>query len=198
MPKVREWQKKYQDLQLTDLPGKTEEFKKRIAEGETVDDLLPEAFGLVCRACELLKGSTTNTGKQSFTWDMVPFDVQIIGGAALHKGCIAEMKTGEGKTLVCTLPVYLNALSDKGVHVVTVNDYLARRDSVWMGMLYQALGLTVGVIIHEKSTEERREAYASDVTYGTNNEFGFDYLRDNMAVHSRTSGSARTALRDRR
>ena len=182
VPKVREWQKKYQDLQLTDLPGKTEEFKKRIAEGETVDDLLPEAFGLVCRACELLKGSTTNMGKQSFTWDMVPFDVQIIGGAALHKGCIAEMKTGEGKTLVCTLPVYLNALSDKGVHVVTVNDYLARRDSVWMGMLYQALGLTVGVIIHEKSTEERREAYASDVTYGPNNEFGLDYLRDNMAV----------------
>ncbi|OGJ64087.1 preprotein translocase subunit SecA, partial [Candidatus Peribacteria bacterium RIFCSPHIGHO2_12_FULL_55_11] len=182
VPKVREWQKNYQSLQLADLPGKTEEFKKRIAAGETVDDLLPEAFGLVCRACELLKGSTTNMGKQSFSWDMVPFDVQIIGGAALHKGCIAEMKTGEGKTLVCTLPVYLNALSDKGVHVVTVNDYLARRDSVWMGMLYRALGLTVGVIIHEKSTEERRDAYASDVTYGTNNEFGFDYLRDNMAV----------------
>ena len=182
VPKVREWQKNYQNLQLSDLPVKTEEFKKRIVKGETVDDLLPEAFGLVCRACEILKGSTESIGKQTFTWDMVPFDVQIIGGAALHKGCIAEMKTGEGKTLVCTLPVYLNAISGKGVHVVTVNDYLARRDSAWMGMLYKALGLTVGVIIHEKSTEERREAYASDVTYGTNNEFGFDYLRDNMAV----------------
>ncbi len=182
VPKVREWQKKYQDLQLTDLPKKTEEFKKRIAGGESVDDLLPEAFGLVCRACELLKGSSASLGQQTFTWNMVPFDVQIIGGAALHKGCIAEMKTGEGKTLVCTLPVYLNALSGKGVHVVTVNDYLARRDSTWMGLLYEALGLTVGVIIHEKSTEERRAAYASDVTYGTNNEFGFDYLRDNMSV----------------
>jgi preprotein translocase subunit SecA len=182
VPKVREWQKKYQSLELTDLPVKTEEFKKRITEGETVNDLLPEAFGLVCRACELLKGSSASLGQQTFTWDMVPFDVQIIGGAALHKGCIAEMKTGEGKTLVCTLPVYLNALSGKGVHVVTVNDYLARRDSTWMGLLYKALGLTVGVIIHEKTTEERHEAYASDVTYGTNNEFGFDYLRDNMAV----------------
>ncbi len=182
VPKVREWQKKYQDLQLADLPMKTEEFKKRIAGGESVDDLLPEAFGLVCRACELLKGSSASLGQQTFTWNMVPFDVQIIGGAALHKGCIAEMKTGEGKTLVCTLPVYLNALSGKGVHVVTVNDYLARRDSTWMGLLYNALGLTVGVIIHEKTTEERRTAYASDVTYGTNNEFGFDYLRDNMSV----------------
>ncbi|MBM3228009.1 preprotein translocase subunit SecA [Candidatus Peribacteria bacterium] len=182
VPNVREWQKKYQSLGLTDLPGKTDEFKKRIADGETVDGLLPEAFGLVCRACELLQGQSATMGQQTFTWDMVPFDVQIIGGAALHRGCIAEMKTGEGKTLVCTLPVYLNALAGKGVHVVTVNDYLARRDSTWMGLLYRALGLTVGVIIHEKSTEERHAAYASDVTYGTNNEFGFDYLRDNMAV----------------
>ena len=112
---------------------------------------------------------------------MQPFDVQILGGIVLHKGNIAEMKTGEGKTLVCTMPVYLNALEGKGVHVVTVNDYLAKRDSQWMGLLYKALGLSVGCIVHGLSTEERRAAYAADVTYGTNNEFGFDYLRDNMA-----------------
>lgn len=182
VPKVRAWQKTYQSLGLSDLPGKTEEFRKRIAAGQSLDALLPEAFGLVCRACELLVGRQVSLGKQTLTWDMVPFDVQIIGGAALHRGCIAEMKTGEGKTMVCTMPVYLNALTGKGVHVVTVNDYLARRDSSWMGLLYEALGLTVGVVIHEKSTEERRAAYAADVTYGTNNEFGFDYLRDNMAV----------------
>ncbi|MEK7137334.1 MAG: DEAD/DEAH box helicase, partial [Patescibacteria group bacterium] len=112
---------------------------------------------------------------------MVPFDVQILGGIVLHRGAITEMRTGEGKTLVCTLPVYLNALAGKGVHVVTVNDYLAKRDAQWMGYLYEALGLKVGVIVHEKTPRERREAYGSDVTYGTNNEFGFDYLRDNMA-----------------
>lgn len=171
-----------QALQLEDLPKKTEEYKARIANGASVDDLLPEAFGLVCRACELLQGKTMKIGNQEFTWNMVPYDVQIIGGAALHRGSIAEMKTGEGKTLVCTMPVYLNALSSKGVHVVTVNDYLAKRDSMWMGMLYEALGLTVGLIVHEKQTHERKEAYNCDVTYGTNNEFGFDYLRDNMAV----------------
>jgi preprotein translocase subunit SecA len=181
-PKVRAFQKEYQSLTLADLPKKTEELRSRIADGEKIDDLLPEAFGLVCRACELLLGTSVSMGKQSFTWDMVPFDMQIIGAAALHRGCIAEMKTGEGKTLVCTMPVYLNALIGKGVHVVTVNDYLARRDSVWMGMLYEALGLSVGVIIHEKTTEERTAAYAADVTYGTNNEFGFDYLRDNMSI----------------
>lgn len=181
VPQVREWQKKFQDLTREDLPKKTEEFKARIAAGETTDDLLPEAFGLVIRACELLQGEKLTIGKQEFVWNMVPFDVQIIGGAALHKGCIAEMKTGEGKTLVCTLPVYLNALTGKGVHVITVNDYLARRDSTWMGMLYKALGLTVGVIVHGVDNEGRRAAYASDITYGTNNEYGFDYLRDNMA-----------------
>ncbi|MFH1670659.1 MAG: preprotein translocase subunit SecA [Patescibacteria group bacterium] len=167
-------------LQLDDLPKKTEEFKKRIQEGETVDDLLPEAFATVIRACELIIGKEAMLGKQKFVWNMVPFDVQILGGIVLHEGNIAEMKTGEGKTLVCTMSVYLNALEGKGVHVVTVNDYLAKRDAVWMGMLYEALGLTVGSVLHEKSNEERTEAYACDVTYGTNNEFGFDYLRDNM------------------
>jgi len=170
-----------QDITLSTLPAKTEEFRLRLEGGETTDDLLPEAFATVIRACELLQGKTMTMGKQEFTWNMIPFDVQIIGGAALHKGSICEMKTGEGKTLVCTMPVYLNAISQKGVHVVTVNDYLAKRDALWMGMLYEALGLTVGTILHEVEGEDRRAQYACDITYGTNNEFGFDYLRDNMA-----------------
>ena len=181
--KIRVLQKSpaYQSLTREDLPKKTQEFKDRLTKGETTDDLLPEAFALVVRACELLQGEKMVMGKQEFVWDMVPFDVQLIGGMLLHQGGIAEMRTGEGKTLVCTLPVYLNALTQKGVHVVTVNDYLARRDSSWMGVLYKALGLTVGVVVHGLNTEDRRKAYASDITYGTNNEYGFDYLRDNMA-----------------
>src|SRR5881409_669000 len=149
------------------LRAKTAEFRQRLAEGETLDDLLVEAFAVVREA-----------GKRVL--NMRHFDVQLIGGAVLHKGRIAEMKTGEGKTLVATLPVYLNALGGRGVHVVTVNDYLAKRDSEWMGRLYRFLGLSVGVIVHDLDDAERREAYAADVTYGTNNEFGFDYLRDNM------------------
>ncbi len=168
-------------LTLAMLPEKTQEFRDRFTKGESLDTLLPEAFAVACRACELLVGSQMTIGTQTLTWNMVPFDVQIIGGAALHRGCIAEMRTGEGKTLVCTMPAYLNAIAGKGVHVVTVNDYLAKRDSQWMGLLYQALGLSVGVIIHGLEHEDRRKAYASDITYGTNNEFGFDYLRDNMA-----------------
>jgi preprotein translocase subunit SecA len=154
---------------LTDdqLRGKTSEFKERCAKGESLDSLLPEAFA-VCR----------EAGKR--VHNMRHFDVQLIGGMVLHSGKIAEMKTGEGKTLVATLPAYLNALTGKGVHVVTVNDYLARRDSEWMGRIYNFLGLSVGVIVHGIDDEERRAAYASDITYGTNNEFGFDYLRDNM------------------
>ncbi len=178
-------------LTLEALPGRTEDMRKRlqadIAAGKTekaaLEALLPEAFAVAIRACELLKesGASKQIGKQTFVWDMVPFDVQILGGAALHRGCIAEMKTGEGKTLVCTLPVYLNALLGKGVHVVTVNDYLAKRDATWMGLLYTTLGLSVGVIVHGLPNAQRREAYAADVTYGTNSEYGFDYLRDNMA-----------------
>ena len=181
IPSVRKEMALMQALTKDDLPKKTEESRARIASGESLDDILPEAFALVIRACELLVGTEVTVGKRTEKWNMVPFDVQILGGAVLHRGNIAEMKTGEGKTLVCTLPVYLNALAGKGVHVVTVNDYLAKRDAEWMGPLYEALGLSVGVIVHEKSTEERRIAYGSDVTYGTNNEFGFDYLRDNMA-----------------
>src|SRR5256714_11880918 len=156
-----------QALSDEQLRGKTAEFRARIAEGETLDDLLPEAFAVVREA-----------GKRVL--NMRHFDVQLIGGTALHKGRIAEMKTGEGKTLVATLPAYLNALDGKGVHVVTVNDYLARRDSEWMGRLYKALGLRVGVIVHDLDDRERQDAYHADITYGTNNEFGFDYLRDNM------------------
>ncbi len=199
VPQVREFEKRSEirALTLESLPGKTAELKARIQAGISagnpsssagaralLDEMLPEAFAVAIRACELLKesGVKIQMGKQEFGWDMVPFDVQIIGGAALHRGSIAEMRTGEGKTLVCTLPVYLNALLGKGVHVVTVNDYLARRDATWMGLLYNALGLSVGVIVHGLPTARRREAYAADVTYGTNSEFGFDYLRDNMAT----------------
>lgn len=171
-----------QSLTVDDLPRKTDEFRDRLAKGETVDDLLIEGFALVVHACDLIEGRTANLGKQEFVWKMPPFDVQILGGIALHQGKIAEMKTGEGKTLVCTLPVYLNALAGKGVHVVTVNDYLAKRDSIWMNILYEALGMTTGLIVHEKSNEERHDAYNCDITYGTNNEFGFDYLRDNMST----------------
>ncbi len=170
-----------QKLTVADLPKKTEEFKKRIADGATVDDLLFEVFAVCIRACQLIQGKKAEFGKQEFIWDMVPYDVQILGGIALHKGNITEMRTGEGKTLVCTMPVYLNALIGNGVHVVTVNDYLAKRDSIWMGMLYEALGLSVGTVLHDLDHKERQEAYACDVTYGTNNEFGFDYLRDNMS-----------------
>lgn len=154
---------------LTDeaLRGKTLEFKARLAKGETLDSLLPEAFA-VCR-----EGARRSLG-------MRHYDVQMIGGIVLHRGGIAEMKTGEGKTLVATLPVYLNALEGRGVHVVTVNDYLAKRDTEWMGRLYNFLGLTTGTIVHDLSDQERRVAYGADITYGTNNEFGFDYLRDNM------------------
>jgi preprotein translocase subunit SecA len=154
---------------LTDeqLRGKTEEFRKRVAAGESIDDLLVEAFAVVREA-----------GKRVL--NMRHFDVQLIGGMVLHSGKIAEMKTGEGKTLVATLPAYLNALEGKGVHVVTVNDYLARRDSEWMGRLYRFLGMSVGVIQHELNDQQRQVAYGADITYGTNNEFGFDYLRDNM------------------
>jgi preprotein translocase subunit SecA len=150
------------------LRAKTDEFKKRIADGETLDDLLPEAFAVVREAAKRTLGQRH-------------YDVQLMGGAALHMGNIAEMRTGEGKTLVATLPSYLNALAGKGVHVVTVNDYLAERDSEWMGRIHRFLGLTVGVILNSMTPAERRAAYASDITYGTNNEFGFDYLRDNMA-----------------
>jgi preprotein translocase subunit SecA len=170
LPTVRaigELEPAMQQLSDIDLAAKTIEFKERLAQGASLDDLLVEAFAVVREG-----------GRRVL--NMRHFDVQLIGGMVLHKGRISEMKTGEGKTLVATLPCYLNALEGKGVHVVTVNDYLAKRDSEWMGRLYKFLGLTVGVIVHDLDDEERKEAYAADITYGTNNEFGFDYLRDNM------------------
>lgn len=157
-------------LSDSSLVAKTGEFKKRLADGETLDDILPEAFAVVREASKRVLG-------------MRHFDVQLIGGIILHRGNIAEMRTGEGKTLVATLPVYLNALSGKGVHVITVNDYLAKRDSEQMGQLYQFLGLTTGLIVNGMDYNQRKQSYAADITYGTNNEFGFDYLRDNMVVH---------------
>jgi len=163
-----------------DVPAKTTEFKQRLAKGETLDDLLPEAFALVKHTCRLIMGNKWDVRGNDTEWFMIPFDVQLLGGMVLHHGQIAEMKTGEGKTLVSTMAVYLNALTEKGVHVITVNDYLATRDAEWMGGLYRALGLTVGIISHGQNPEEKRAAYACDITYGTNNEFGFDYLRDNM------------------
>ncbi|MDD5808744.1 MAG: preprotein translocase subunit SecA [Oscillospiraceae bacterium] len=161
----------YKALSDAELQAKTPEFKRRLADGETLDDILPEAFATVREASDRVLG-------------LRPYRVQLVGGIVLHQGRIAEMKTGEGKTLVATLPAYLNGLTGNGVHIVTVNDYLAKRDSEWMGKVHRFLGLTVGLIVHDLSSEERRAAYAADITYGTNNEMGFDYLRDNMAIYS--------------
>ena len=168
--KINSLETEIQKLKDTELKAKTNEFKERLQKGETLDDILPEAFAVVREASKRVLG-------------MRHFDVQLIGGIILHQGRIAEMKTGEGKTLVATLPVYLNALTGKGVHVVTVNDYLAKRDSEWMGKLYKFLGLTVGLVISRMEPSKKKQAYAADITYGTNNEYGFDYLRDNMVIH---------------
>ena len=173
MPIVEQINKLEPEMEkLTDkeLTGKTEYLKKQLEEGKTLDDILPEAFAVVREASKRVLG-------------LRHFDVQLIGGIILHQGRISEMKTGEGKTLVATLPAYLNALTGKGVHVITVNDYLAKRDSEWMGKLYKFLGLSVGLVVNGLEPDQRREAYAADITYGTNNEFGFDYLRDNMVLY---------------
>ena len=198
-------EEKFSSLSSEELRAKTQEFKERTKKGETLDAILPETFAAVREAAKRTLGERH-------------FDVQLIGGIVMHKGGIAEMKTGEGKTLVATLPVYLNALSEKGVHIVTVNDYLSRRDAVWMGQVYGALGMSVGVINHESSflydanhSEKdeirdtlgafkvvyeflrpctRKEAYMADITYGTNSEFGFDYLRDNLEIDEKRMRSA--------
>ena len=168
----------YQSLSEEQLRAKTIEFKSRLVAGETLDDILCEAYAVVKNACRLV-GTRKEVCGHELVWDMIPFDSQIIGGIALHRGRIAEMATGEGKTLVATMPMYLNALTGKNVHLVTVNDYLAKRDAQWMGAVYEYLGLTVGCIQNQMDSEERRREYAKDITYGTNSEFGFDYLRDN-------------------
>ena len=169
--KIEAMADEYKAMTDAQLQGKTLEFKERLQQGETLDDILPEAFATVREAADRVLG-------------MRPYRVQLVGGIVLHQGRIAEMKTGEGKTLVATLPAYLNALTGQGVHIVTVNDYLAKRDSEWMGKVHRFLGLTVGLIIHGLDKKQRQEAYAADITYGTNNEMGFDYLRDNMALYS--------------
>ena len=168
--KIEGYRESYTKLSDEELKGKTKEFKDRLAKGETLDDILPEAFATVREAGRRVLG-------------MEHYRVQLIGGIILHQGRIAEMKTGEGKTLVCTLPAYLNALTEEGVIVVTVNDYLAKRDAEQMGMIHEFLGLKVGVVLHDSTREERQAAYGSDITYVTNNELGFDYLRDNMAIY---------------
>mgnify|MGYP002382834451 FL=1 len=168
--KITALEDEYRQLTDAELQAKTPEFKERLANGETLDDILPEAFAAVREAADRVLG-------------MRPYPVQLVGGIVLHQGRIAEMKTGEGKTLVAILPAYLNALAGRGVHIVTVNDYLAKRDSEWMGKVYRFLGLSVGLIVHDLTAEQRRVAYAADITYGTNNELGFDYLRDNMAIY---------------
>ena len=184
LEQVKAWRPQFESLSDAELRDKSVEFRQRLAAGSTIDELLPEAFATVWEACHRLareRRSWMVTGRE-MVWDMVPYDVQILGGIALHQGRIAEMATGEGKTLVATMPLYLNALSGKGAHLVTVNDYLAQRDSEWMGGIFEFLGLNCRAILSHMSPAQRREAYAADITYGTNNEFGFDYLRDNMAV----------------
>ncbi len=168
--KIESLRPKMMELSDEELKGQTQIFKDRLAKGETLDDILPEAFAAVREAARR-------------TLNMEHFRVQLIGGIVLHQGRIAEMRTGEGKTLVSTAPAYLNALAGKGVHIVTVNDYLAKRDAEWMGQVHRFLGLTVGVVLNSMNSDQRKEAYACDITYVTNNELGFDYLRDNMAIY---------------
>ena len=167
---------KYKAMSDRALQEQTPALKARLAAGETLDDILPDAFAVCREAADRVLG-------------MRPFPVQVLGGIVLHQGRISEMKTGEGKTLVATLPAYLNALEGKGVHIVTVNDYLAKRDSEWMGKVYRFLGLSVGLIVHDLDSSQRREAYAADITYGTNNEMGFDYLRDKDRKSTRLNSS---------
>jgi len=182
VPLINEEYEKLRNLGDDELKHKTVEFKERLKNGETLDDLMVEAFAVVKDTCRRLVGRKWTVMGHEMEWNMIPFDVQLIGAIVLHEGKIAEMATGEGKTLVATMPLYLNALSGKGAHLVTVNDYLAQRDSEWMGEIYKFLGLTVGVIKAGMNPEERKEMYMRDITYGTNNEFGFDYLRDNMVI----------------
>src|SRR5438045_5201439 len=192
--RINEFDEQYKSLSDEQMRAKTAIWKEELAkipeledQWKRLDEILPEAFAVVKNAARRLKErqDSFTVCDQPMTWNMVHFDVQLVGGIVLHRGRIGEMATGEGKTLVATLPLYLNALTGRGVHLVTVNDYLARRDAEWMGQLYNFLGLTVGCIQHDQSPEVRREQYAMDITYGTNSEFGFDYLRDNGMATTR-------------
>jgi len=179
---INEFAQEFESFTDDELKAKTNEFRYRLRMGETLDDILPEAFAVVKDTCRRLCGKKWMVRSQETEWNMVPYDVQLIGGIVLHQGKIAEMKTGEGKTLVASMPLYLNALEGKGAHLITVNDYLAQRDAEWMGEIYKFLGLTVSAIYGQQDPQERKTAYQADITYGTNNEFGFDYLRDNMTA----------------
>jgi len=184
LDQVNQFAAEFDGYGQAEIQARTAQLRQRIADGETLDDILPEAYALVKAACKSLVGTEWSVVGIPTRWEMVPYDVQIVGGIVLHQGKIAEMATGEGKTLVATLPLYLNALTGRGVHLITVNDYLARRDSEWMGRLFEVLGVSVGCIQADQSNEVRKQAYAKDITYGTNNEFGFDYLRDNMKTRA--------------
>ena len=184
----------YETLSDDEIKAKTPEFQERLAKGETLDDILPEAFAVVKQACKRMVGQTVDVKGEPLVWNMVPYDVQLLGGVILHRGTITEMKTGEGKTLVAVMPVYLNALSGKGVHVVTVNDYLASRDAQWMGHVYAWLGLSCGCVTKTVSLNKRREEYSKDITYVENSELGFDYLRDNLVKSMGERGLLRRPL----
>ena len=179
---INEYYAQYESLSDEELRGMTDTFRQRLQDGETVDDIMYEAYAVVKQACKRLVGRKWTAAGQETTWNMVPYDVQLIGAIALHEGRIAEMATGEGKTLVATMPLYLNALTGKGAHLITVNDYLAQRDAEWMGEVYRFLGLTVGKVLNGMPPPDRVKSYNCDITYGTNSEFGFDYLRDNMVL----------------
>jgi preprotein translocase subunit SecA len=184
VPKVNAWEIKYQTLSDDEIQHKTLEFKERLAKGESLDSLLPEAFGAVKNVCRRLCGTEVHVSGYNQKWDMVPYDVQILGAIAMYYGSIAEMQTGEGKTLTASMPLYLHAITGKPVHLVTVNDYLAKRDCEWIGSIFRKLGLTVSSLTNDVNPYQRKDVYASDIVYGTASEFGFDYLRDNsMAMH---------------
>lgn len=182
---INSWDEKYKSLSDDELRQKTAEFKQRINNGETLDDLLPEAYAVVKNACRRLTGTEIHVSGYDQKWDMIPYDVQLIGGIGLHRGSIAEMMTGEGKTLTASMPLYLNALTGKPVHLVTINDYLAQRDCQWVGSIFRWLGLTTASLTHETPTESRKELYNADIVYGTASEFGFDYLRDNSIASTK-------------
>ena len=182
---VKSWDEKFKSLSDEDIVNKTQEFKKRYSQGETLDSLLPEAYGVVKNVCRRLCGSDIHVSGYNQKWDMIPYDVQILGAIALHKGCISEMQTGEGKTLTAAMPLYLNALASNPVHLVTVNDYLAKRDCEWIGTIFKKLDLTVASLTNDIPPHERKEIYAKDIVYGTASEFGFDYLRDNSMASNK-------------
>jgi len=182
---VNRLDEEYTSLTDEELCSKTEAFKQRYQDGTTVDALLPEAFAVVKNACRRLKGKEFHVSGYDQVWDMVPYDVQILGAIAMHYGAIAEMQTGEGKTLTASMPLYLNALTGRGVHLVTVNDYLAKRDSQWIGTIFRFLGLTVDSLTNDVEPHVRKKVYDADIVYGTASEFGFDYLRDNSMAHSK-------------